>query len=445
MAPLLWEAAGRLKVMSSEMSAGTVAAFALCALALGSRRHLRIIGAIAGVSSTVLAVALLLAHDDIVPFTTALLVIAASMELAAWRDLHPGGRAFAALAADFSVLLLSSLMSGSHGMPETWIPVAPSAALTAQLALAMIYIATALVQSVVRRKTLAFAEMAQTVAALLIGIGGAIWVFQGHRAVMLGLGIAALVGGMAFYGAAFLLLERDNKWNFRALATFGLFLVLTGIFLPFSRFEFWMLSCACAVGCCCAARAFVLPTLGLHGAVYLLLGSAASGATSQPLAILFALGAGPLQWPVSIGVLAAAAVSWIAIAGIRPGAPGHWRSQMSSLALAAHVVWIVAGLTVSAILGLWQAGAGGERGSIPVDTLATVVLTALSLALAWAGTRWRKPELVWLLYGFMALGAYKLAVRDFANEHNLPLVVSLLCYGGALIVLPRMLRGRSAA
>jgi hypothetical protein len=52
---------------------------------------------------------------------------------------------------------------------------------------------------------------------------------------------------------------------------------------------------------------------------------------------------------------------------------------------------------------------------------------------------------VWLLYGFMALGIYKLATRDFVNEHNLPLVVSLLCYGGALIVLPRLLRDKNAA
>jgi hypothetical protein len=44
----------------------------------------------------------------------------------------------------------------------------------------------------------------------------------------------------------------------------------------------------------------------------------------------------------------------------------------------------------------------------------------------------------------MAIGAYKLATRDFMNERNLPLVVSLLCYGGALIMLPRMLRAESS-
>jgi hypothetical protein len=437
MAPLVWEATGRLKVMSSGTSSGVLAAFALAALALGSWTQHRIIGTIAGVSSIVMAILLLLAHDDIVPFTTALLVIAAAHEFAAWRDLQPGARAFAALAADFSVLLFSYLMSSPHGMPETWIPVSFHAVLIVQLALALIFIATALSQPVVRRRTLAFAEMAQTGAALLIGIGGAAWVFKEHRAVMLGLGIASLAGGFAFYGVSFLLLERDNKWNFRALATVGLLLVLAGIYLPFTRSEFWILSCVCAVGCCWAARAFVLPTLGLHGAVYLLLGSAAARATSQPLHVLFAIGSGPVEWLASSGVLVAAAVAWIAITGIPPGAPGHWRNQISSLALAGHIVWITAGLAVHAILALWRTGVGA-----PADTLGTVVLTGLALALAWVGTHWRKPELVWLLWGFMVLGGYKLAIRDFINEHNLTLVVSLLCYGGALIVLPRMLRGK---
>ena len=107
MAPLVWEATQRLKVMSSGTSSGALAAFALVALALGARTPHRVIGTIAGLSSIAMAIALLLARDDIVPFTTALLVIAATNEITAGRDLQSGARAFAALAADFSVLLLS--------------------------------------------------------------------------------------------------------------------------------------------------------------------------------------------------------------------------------------------------------------------------------------------------------------------------------------------------
>jgi hypothetical protein len=190
------------------------------------------------------------------------------------------------------------------------------------------------------------------------------------------------------------------------------------------------------VACCWTAKAFRLPTLGLHGAVYLLLGSAVSGVTSQPLHILFGRGVGPAEWLSSIAVLLAAVVSWVAIAGTSPGGDGRWRNQISSFAFAAHIVWIVAGLAASTIAAMWR--------TAPADTLGTVVLTGLSLTLAWAGTRWERRELLWLLYGFMALGAYKLITRDFMNEHNLPLVVSLLCYGGALILLPRMLRAQSS-
>jgi hypothetical protein len=440
MAPLLWEATGRLKVMSSGTSSAVLVAFALIALALGSRTHHRIIATIAGLSSIAMAFALLLARDDVVPFTTALLVIAITMEFAAYRDLQPGARVLAALAADSSVLLFSYLMSGPHGMPETWAPVSHYGAFELQLALVSIYLGTAVNQTVVRRRTLGFAEMAQTAVALLIGIGGAVSVYREHHTLMLGLGIAALAGGLALYAVSFRLFEGDNKWNFRALATFGLFLVLAGIFLPFPRSEFWILSCACAAACCWVARAFGLPTLGLHGAVYLVLGSAAAGATGQPSGVLFQVGSGPPAWLPSVSVLLASAVCWAAIAGVNTGGPSRWRNQISSVVMAAHIAWITAGLTAYTILAMWPVSTGPGRA--PADTLGTVVLTALSLTLAWAGTHWRRPELIWLLYGFMALGAYKLATRDFIHEHNLALVVSLLCYGGALIVLPRMLRGK---
>lgn len=440
MAPLIWEAAGHLRVMTAATSSGVLAAFALVGLGLGSRTQHKIIGTIAGVSSIVMAVALLLAHNDLVPYTAALLVIGTAMEFAACWDQPSGARFFTALAANFTIALSSYLISSPHGMPESWAAASPSAVFTMQLALAVIYSASILVQSVVRRKTVGFREIAQTGAAVLIGIGGAVWVLNEHHTVMLVLGIAVLLAGAVFYGVSFLLFERENKRNFRALSTFGLLLVLAGIFLPFSRSGFWIVSSILAVGCCWMARSYVLPTLGLHGAIYLALGSAAAGATNETLHALFSKDAGSAEWLASLGVLAAALAAWTAITGIRSGAAGHWRNQISSLALAAHALWIAAGLALYLILYIWQSAVGGKNLHVPTDTLGTVVLTGFSLALAWAGTHWQKPELVWILYGFMALGGYKLLTRDFVDEHNLPMVISLLAYGGALIVVPQMLR-----
>jgi hypothetical protein len=442
MGPLVWEAVERFMVMSSGASSAVLTVFALGALAFGSRTQHRIIGSIGGVYSIVLAAALLLVRGDIVPFTTALLVIAAGMEFAAWRDRPAGARTFAALAVDSAVLLFSYLVSRPGGMPETWHPVSRSAPLVAQLALVLIYLWTALNQSVVRRKTLGYAEMAQTGLALLIGFGGAALVFGHYPTVMLCLGISALAGGLALYMISFLLFERDNRRNFRALATFGLLLLLAGIYLPFPRLGFWILSCTCGVVCCWAARVFALPTLGLHGAFYLSLGSAFAGATFQPLAVLFAVGSGALTVLPSIGVLLAVVPSWVAVSGTSSHPHGYWRSQISSLVLAVHGVWIAVGWALNTVIALWLRVTGGASRGIPTDTLGTAILMSVALMLAWAGVRWRKTELVWMVYGFMALGAYKLATRDFVDEHNLAMVVSLLCYGGALVILPRLLRGR---
>jgi len=233
----------------------------------------------------------------------------------------------------------------------------------------------------------------------------------------------------------------DNKWNFRAWATFGLFLALTGISLPFSRTGFWILCCVCAAVGCWTARRFRLPTLGLHGAVYLAVGSAAAGATGQSLQVLF--GGGAVEWRTSIAIIGAGIVSWAAIARISSDGDARWRNRLSSLAVAAHLAWITAALAASAALGIWKAAFGAV--TAPADTLATVILTGMSLALAWLATRWGRREFAWLLYGLMALCAYKLAIRDFRTEHNIALVISLLSYGVALILLPRLLRTKSTA
>jgi hypothetical protein len=178
------------------------------------------------------------------------------------------------------------------------------------------------------------------------------------------------------------------------------------------------------------------PTLGLHGAVYLLLGSLASGAMLQPLLQLFGGKAGGLGWIPTMAV-ASTLASWVAIAISSPGETAHWRNQATSLILAATVMWIVAGAAAHELVAAWPGS------SAPTDTLGTAVLTLASVALAWSGLRWQRKELVWVAYGFMALAAWKLVARDFQHERSLALVVSLLFYGGALILLPRILQRKT--
>jgi hypothetical protein len=445
MGSLIWEASERLKVMSSWTTSSVLIGFFCLGLALSWRHRQIIISAVACVSSTLMAMVLLLATDDLLPFTLALLAIAAATEWAACQNHESGSRWISAMAADASVLVFSWLMSRAHGLPDGYVPTSPRAALAAQLLLILIYIASAITQTVVRRRTLTLFEVAQTAFALLIGIAGVVWVFRGNTAVMLALGISGLIGGVACYAISFLLFDYSSRWNFRAWASYGLCLVLAGSFLPFSGSGFWIVWCGCAVACCWVAMAARRPTLGLHGAVYLVLGAAVSQATSQPLSPLFGMRNVPFHWLVSVGVLASAMLSWVAVDKSWPGETAQWRKPVSSLAISANIVWILLGIAVHTLILVWQAAARGPSGRIPTDSLGTVVLTTFSVGLAWAYGHWPKRDLVWLTYGLLGLGAWKLATRDFVNEHDLTLVISLLFYGSTLILLPPMLHRRGRA
>jgi len=443
MGPLVWEASERLKVIPPSAGAAVLVGVACIALAVSWRKRQILISGIVCVSSTLIAAALLLATRDLLPFTLALLAIAAALEFAAWRDHPTGSRWFSAITADAAVIVFSWLMARENGLPEGYVPTSTRAVLAAQLLLILIYVATAVTQSVVRRRTLSFSEIAQTASALLIGIGGVVWVFRSNGAAMVTLGISGLIGGLACYMISFLRFDRSDKWNFRAWATFGLSLVLAGTFLPFSGAGFWVLWCGCAVVCCWTAMGARRPTLGLHGAIYLTLGAAVSGAAGQALSVLFGGGSAPFQWLVSVGVLAAAMLSLAAIALSWPGEASLWRKQVSLFAISANITWILSGIAGHTLILIWLGVARGWAGRIPADTLGTVVLTTFSVALAWASSHWPKRELAWLVYGFMGLGAWKLATRDFVNERSLALVISLLFYGGALILLPGILRKAS--
>ena len=407
LAPLVWEATTRLKVLSPAMSAAVLALYAIAALAIA--------GTIASASAILLAMALIIATHDIFPFAASLLVIAAAHEIAACLGRKAGARTLAALSTSACVVLW------------TWAPSPTRALFCTQLALALTYLVSSAIQSIVRRRTLTFAEIAQTSIALLAGMGGAVWAFHTSRTIMYGLGIAALAGGIGCYTASFLLFERESKHNFRAWSAFGLLLILAGFALPFSRLGFWILCCAsAAVGCWTALR-FHLPTLALHGAVYYAIGSAVAGATGQPFFVFFGFGAAPREPWNPVLVLAAGLAAWAAIARL-PG--DHVRNRISSTAIAGLLLWIATGLLASLANS---------------DTAGSIILIATAVALAWAGKRWSRQEFLWLVYGFMAIAAYKLAIRDFRDEHNIALVLSLLSYGGALILLPKLLAGTRGA
>ena len=74
------------------------------------------------------------------------------------------------------------------------------------------------------------------------------------------------------------------------------------------------------------------------------------------------------------------------------------------------------------------------------STVRTVVLSIVALTLAWFGSSKNLRELIWILFPWMLFGAVKLAAEDFERGRSATLFLSLLVYGGTLIVLPRLLK-----
>ena len=160
LAPLLWEATFRLNVISSWMAAAVVTAFALIAQALSWRKKVTALFGIAAVSSALIAMVLMVAKHDLLPFTLAILMIAAGMEATAYYD-HPA-RWLVAGMADLSILIFSVLISLKGGLPEGYAPTSLRAALITQAILLVIYVAGTAARTLVRDRSITSGEIAQT-------------------------------------------------------------------------------------------------------------------------------------------------------------------------------------------------------------------------------------------------------------------------------------------
>jgi predicted Co/Zn/Cd cation transporter (cation efflux family) len=122
-----------------------------------------------------------------------------------------------------------------------------------------------------------------------------------------------------------------------------------------------------------------------------------------------------------------------------------WSSRTLRILVAGTAVWLVAGIAAGLLTSAYHLIFGAEATHAFCATLRTLVLSAAALLLAWAGSRWDRPEFGRLVYPVMALGAYRMIVVDLQQDRTAALFLSLLLYGGALILLPKLIRARAVA
>lgn len=433
--PLWWEAASRFALVGPVAAALGLALMTAAALWVAWRRLLPALAwaaTIAGLATT----AALLAHTGAAAvFASYLLALGiGTLWLGYHRDWF-GPRWPAALAVNLAVLGMTSRALSGHATETT------AAVILVQLSLLGAYLASTAVRTLALGRNVVTFEVVQTIAALAIGLGGAVAVARQAGDGTLGLGIGTIVLAAVSYAVALAFVGRAQQRarNFYFYTSLALVLTLIGttVLLPdVARTLTWVVLATAAAW---SGWRFSRMTLRVHSAVYLF-GAAWSGGL---LAVAGAAltGSAAAAWP------AMHAVAWLvvlasAVCMVAPCTPEEddpeGLSRAPRLGIAVLFVVGAAGgiLVLLTPLVAGVPGSGADAGTLA--TLRTAVVAAAALVLAAAGASVRLRELGWLLYPLLVIGGLKLAVEDFRFSRPATLFIALALYGAALILAPRI-------
>lgn len=448
LSPQLWESTHRFGIITAWEASTILVAFTLIGLAVSWRRNLLVVATITTLAGLVTAGALLIATDDVLPFTFAFLAIAAAVEVCACLNHWLGERWLAAAAADLAVLLATWLVTNPDGLPQAYAPIPASALFTTQIALLAIYLSSVIVRTLLRGRTFTNFETAQCAAAFLIGVGGALRLTSWDAHIAPALGVFALVCGAACYAISFMVLERHGSHgrNFYTYSTFGILLVVVGCRILWSGGAAEIIWSILALACIAAGGRWSRFTLEVHGGIYLLLALTFSGALREAAGFLLDanlwVGSSHAALWIGVGVTGAC---YLLAARSAPFLSLGWNFRALRIALASMLVWEVLGLTAGGLTGIYR-GLFGVEGNDPFCiTLRTAVVTCAAVLLALAGARPNLRDLTQMVYPLMLLGAYRLIAHDMHHDRKAALVLSLLLYGVALMAIPRLRRTRANA
>jgi len=441
--PLLFEAATRLELLAPGTAALLLVAANAFGLAVAWRRDFRSLAWIQQVATLGVAVPLLFRTRSPLAFGLALLALAASSLVLAYGRGWRGQRWLVAIGLDLVFALLLGLRLVGRE-PPTWLP----GALVAGLAIAFttLYLAAFVLRLLFQGRQVTTFATIQTAAVLLLGFEGAL--LTGDTTFRRWLAVVALVSGGLLHGV--LARRSEARWGhgqalayFSSVATF-LAAEAVRVLLPNWAAAIWL---AAAIVLGLLALGGERPVLQIHSALLAAAACLQSGVLSAALAALVAAASG--TWrpvPFAAGVLIALAAAVVVVLYL--GAPRRDSSWLDTLArvLALGAALIAGGgLLVRSLAATLATAPGPAADAGRLAALRTAVFAVAALALAFAARRSQRHELARLAAALLILGGVKLVLEDLRLAGAGPLVVSLVCYGAALIGVPALSRRSSTA
>lgn len=447
--PLLWEATVRFGALNSWTTSGLLALFGIFGLAISWKKDLTMVAWLTSIAVLLACAGLMSRTNDPVPYTAGLLALAAAVEASACLEHYLGERWVVALMTDLAVLFLTYVATRPPGSLAAYAPIAPGVAILILMLLPTIYLAGMIIRTLGRARAISVFEVAQCVAAFLIAAWGCIQVSHGHPSAIASVGVFCAVVSAACYGVAFAFLERhpSKHRNFHVYAAFGLVLVLGAAFLLLKGGALPAALATLAVAFALAGLNSGRVTMKLHSAIYLILAVSSSGLAAAANARLLSTD-GHASGTASLAMwftAAAAALTYSTILKARPPIAGSTAYSYVAGAVGTTTFWSFAGL-ISVLVNPLCRGLAAHREVVDFcPTVLTVVLAAGCLLAAYGARRLAGRELTWISVGLAILTGGKILLQDLHEATAFGVVVSLVSYGAALSMLPRLLRWTHAA
>lgn len=438
--PLIVESTARFGILTPGLAAFLLLAVTCVHGAVAWRRDLQPIIWTAMLASVGSGFAMMAARQAIEPFLGVFLLLGvAALWLTYGRRWH-GLRWPAALAADLGVLILTSLAVWPGGPPEAYRGISPRGAMIFALALAVVYIGSFAIRMLQRRRVVNAFEAVQTALVLLVGFGGALRVAlaSGSGAGLLGAGVS--LAGVGCYVAAVPFAEDqvDTRPNFNFFTFLALVFLLLGGPIVLSLAAFAPFSGGLGLGAMLAGLLLRRTVLILQSGIYLTAAAIASGLATWSIRAFLAP-AGPAPSLTLSGLLSLASVAATLALFLlrRPSDPVTVRVRPVILALGAMTAAGFGALVIRGCCGAFTPRAA-DAGILAA--VRTGVLSALAIALAWAGKRIPILDLRWLVYPLLIATALKFLFEDVAVGRPLTLFLGFMCFGTTLILAPRLLK-----
>ena len=437
--PLLIESTLRMNVFPPVPAAMALFASGLFVLGVSWMHRLGALAWIATLATMATGVVLLFTTHSLPPFAAALFASAAvSLAISfhrAWYFL----RWPAALVLDALVVIGMVLVGRAE---YAWLSRGQVAVV--QVLLTVMYLGILAVRTLVLDHPMREFGIVQSLLVLVVGYEGAQYVLGAESPWAPLFPVSALAVAVGCYAVSFLRLERmpEQHVNFSWYVTLGTLLLVAALLrlmpLPMAGLA-WA---AATAGAALLGRAQSRAALRWSAAL-LALAAAGSGVAADAGRAFVVGGASALP---TFGPMA-----WFAIVLVWSGwAVLRWREQphdddadWTVPAMALLVVWAL-GVGAGIVTLAGPTGVAATPGSLAVLRTVVLVLAALLVAAAW---RVRPcAELRWMVYTVLALVACKILIQDVPRGTPLTICFSLVVFGVAMIVAPRMVfRGRDGA